>query len=365
MVHKIQEYICLSYAFKDEIDYSYLILDPQSVNWMTPKTSSNVIKQSLVDNLKIFTNNRELKKLFSIYTDKTQSNMIEYLMTITPVFPRALNEIFRLSPEGAKMSFLATFSDMRTLKGMMPVNQAINLLDELESSELTEIKFILTIYLSIKRNNHISDQLFREPKDISKHVKIRFNCTTQLAQWLRNTTWKKNITGVTIPHPSEQFCLFPIKSENNFMIDVPHPCKSETIIYSLVKKSRQSIECETITQRGDLMPYFGSSTSEKRTNAAIPYPKTDRSLKAAQKLNRLRDWVCEERGTLNDFIGDLISTRTSATEEFITLTSGMSYGESAHHRLTDVMTKHAGRPNSRLNVYSNIYFSSDALGKYA
>lgn len=113
------------------------------------------------------------------------------------------------------------------------------------------------------------------------------------------------------------------------------------------------------------MPYIGSSTSEKRSSPTLPYPKTDRAIHAAQQLFRLKDWMCSDEGTLKTFLDYIIATRTNAPQSCLLMTAGLNYGGSAHHRLTDVMTKHAGRPNTRLNVMSNIYFSSDGLGKYA
>lgn len=136
----------------DEVDYTMLILDPQSVNWKSPITISNNIKQFLLDNLYDYTKNVEVKKLFHISLEKCHDSFISYLMSITPCFPRALNEIYRLSPEGAKMSFLSMFTDMRTLKGMMSGSVSQELYRHLRFAEFAEIDHIVQVYYQLKYN---------------------------------------------------------------------------------------------------------------------------------------------------------------------------------------------------------------------
>lgn len=299
-------YIYLIVNMNNEVDYTMLILDPQSINWKSPITVSNVIKQFLLDNLYDYTKNTEIRKLFHISMERCHEPFISYLMSITPCFPRALNEIYRLSPEGAKMSFLSMFTDMRTLKGMMSGAVSQELYRHLREAEFTEINHIIRVYYQLKSDHHLPDYLRLNVASRRSMLDVHFSCTHKLASYLRDKGWKRKLTGVTVPHPIEQF-IFHRATSISGIEDNKIACKAETINYLLVPPNRVSdLQDEEVTKRGQIMPYFGSSTSEKKTSSLISYPKTDRSLRAAQKLYRLKDWICAEEGTLGELILNLI-----------------------------------------------------------
>lgn len=120
--------------------------------------------------------------------------------------------------------------------------------------------------------------------------------------------------------------------------------------------------------RGLYRLYLGSGTSEKRSGAVINYPKTERALRAAQQLLRVRNWVVDRddnQNTLTTFLNSLISSRCDASEEYLIMTSGVNYGGSIQHRFSDVTSKHESRPGIRVNLHSRIAICSDQLGKYA
>jgi len=63
--------------------------------------------------------NKDIRLLLRTYDKKSYDDLVSYLMTIRPCIPRVHNEILRNSPEGAKLNFLSTFIDMRTMKGIL------------------------------------------------------------------------------------------------------------------------------------------------------------------------------------------------------------------------------------------------------
>lgn len=174
LVLRTMEYIGHAVDMNDDIDYAMLILDPQSINWKNPMTTSNVIKSALISNIKTIVRNKDIKMLFNLCTDKTHKAIIDYLMSINPCFPRALNEIYRLSPDGAQKSFLSTFTDVRTLKGMMPSELSHQLLNGLQLSEIQAFVNVLRIFLLLKSDSHIHPSIKYRPYDRFRLIKKKF-----------------------------------------------------------------------------------------------------------------------------------------------------------------------------------------------
>lgn len=70
----------------------------------------------LLASLKDTSKNKEIALMFQNISDDAITKKEEYLATIEPCYPRVLNEIWRFSPQGFIMSFLAIFNDTRTMK---------------------------------------------------------------------------------------------------------------------------------------------------------------------------------------------------------------------------------------------------------
>lgn len=117
--------------------------------------------------------------------------------------------------------------------------------------------------------------------------------------------------------------------------------------------------------RGEIDPYWGSGTVEKKTNPLIKISGTDRALDAAKRLSRVKMWVIEKDSKVGTFLTDLISSRTELRGHLLELASGVYFGGSITHRFGDVMTKHVSRPNTRGNIFTCIFLSSDKMGKYS
>lgn len=359
----IQVYICSEKDIKKTVDFQMLVQDPLSINWVVEGSTSNTMKRVLVDSLQSITKNKVIRIMFDTYDDQTLKDLIEYLEKIEPCSPRVLGEIFRLSPEGAKWSFLSTFTDMRTMKDMVTGFEAREMYKKIARSEISKIIKLITVYKHIKSGFY---GRYIQLKDVkSKPLDIatkEFQCTTFLADSIREKSWKRKVVGVTTPHPGEQFILS--KCIGN---ECPQDLESnDKIVYSLVKPDRQShIQDSAVLQRGPNKPYWGSGTSEKKSTPLVQMPKTDRSIKAVQQLSRYRDWVCDDEGTLKELMSSMIKARTELSPQMVSLISGTTYGGSQFHRFSDIMTKKEGRPSIRANLSTCIYFSTDLLGKYA
>lgn len=173
------------------------------------------------------------------------------------------------------------------------------------------------------------------------------------------------MSGETTPHPCEQTGLLLADGTT-----CTYESCNETEMVIYVAEMFFDDEKDVFEQfnRGNSRPYLGSGTSEKRPGAIISYPKTEKALRAAQQLLRVKNWVIDQddpSNTLPDLLIGLIQSRCDASEEYLLLTSGVNYGGSVQHRFSDVTSKHESRPGIRVNLHSRVSICSDNLGKYA
>nr|WPV62272.1 MAG: RNA-dependent RNA polymerase [Jingmen rodent lispivirus 1] len=355
----------------EKIDYKMIIQDPVSLNFKRPTNGANVMKNTLESTLKSVTKNTSIKKLMIGASKKDHDIVLNYLSSIRPFSPRVLNTIYRNSPEGARLDFLSTFVDMRTIKNVVSASESRTLLSKLEDCDINWFMFICETYQEIvhfkyrKSYDNRCRDLGIKPSDGP------YICTTKLANYLRNKSWDIDIEHVTVPHPFEQTCLVlgdiaqdKISSIKARGIDNPssHP---EHIVYIYIPPTTTLDTSSICLSHGEFPTYYGSKTQPKMSSRLMSFPKTDRSLKAAQSLFKTKTWVCDSDSNLSKFLSSLIKTRTPLTEDLLSTATGTFCGGSVAHRFDDVVTKHDSKPNMRINVLSNIYFSSDNMGKYS
>lgn len=349
---RLLDLIVSGWFVSTRIDLLQLIQDPYSVNFTRPVQTSNIVKNLLRENLNMTTRNVILRTMLESCNSETLKDLVDYLGKTRPFNPRVLNEILRLSPDGSMLSFLSTFTDMRTMKQILIPKDATSILKDLSRGDLDIVARILEVSKLVS-SDHAQTRL----KDVIRSMPVtdwleeKEKCTRDLAQELRQVSWALDITGVTTPHPCEQTTL--VKAEGGLC---SHPsCKGgEAVIYVLQKKGWNSGIPGEQFKRGSSRHYLGSGTSEKRSGAVISYPKSERALRAAQQLLRVKAWVVEQEdqnNTLPDLLSEMILARCDASEEYLILTSGVNYGGSVQHRFSDVTSKHESRPGIRVNVH--------------
>ncbi|AJG39115.1 RNA-dependent RNA polymerase [Sanxia water strider virus 4] len=364
-VKYIKEWIISGSGLSSNIDYQLLIQDPLAINWRRPLAATNVIKREMSENLKSLCRNKLFSQLFESISEESEAELVDYLISIVPCFPRVLNDLLRLSPEGAKLGFLAMFSNVRTLKSCLPEEVVTQIFDIFSNQDLEWYLFALKlVQKEIKNRNYI--HFWRKFTDtpIESACDKAWECTTWLATQLRNKSWRLTINGSTTPHPSEQFKLCTIFDD--LTCEDCHVGNEEYIFMKVEpKEALKIVGTHRVNSRGTLLAYYGSGTSEKRGTPLLPFPKTDRSIAASKQLYRIRNWVCSEDGSLQPFIDSLIQSRTEIPKEMIVMIAGENYGGSMTHRFSDVVMKHEARPNNRANVNSQVFISSDMLGKFS
>lgn len=62
------------------------------------------------------------------------------------------------------------------------------------------------------------------------------------------------------------------------------------------------VDTNPVFMRGEIDPYWGSGTVEKKTNPLIKISGTDRALDAAKRLSRVKMWVIDEKSEVGNFL---------------------------------------------------------------
>lgn len=137
--------------------------------------------------------------------------MVDYL-TKTELFnPRILNEILRLSPDGSMLSFLSTFTDMRTMKQMLSPSEAKEILLDMTRGDQDIVRSIVQLAKRLSYDSHVTplSQVIKS-STIQEWIDKKASCMLELAQEIREVSWGKNITErrKNTPHPCEQTKLF-------------------------------------------------------------------------------------------------------------------------------------------------------------
>jgi mRNA capping enzyme len=97
----------------------------------------------------------------------------------------------------------------------------------------------------------------------------------------------------------------------------------------------------------------------------IPFLKASRPLKSAEIIIQLTSWCINAGGNLAKFMSDLIESRTNVPKEVLQATAGIIVGGSVTHRLDDHVTKRGTLCNFRSNITTNVYFTSDEMGRFS
>lgn len=348
---RIIEYISSLRELKPAKDLLPLIMDPTCINWYNEAGTRTEGKRLLEDFLNESVNNKDIKALFAKNSENDKNKMVEYLSSIEPCFPRGLNEIFRQTPQGVLLEFLSMFTDMRTIKEALPREEAKLLMEVYRTADEKRLKAIEKVMRSCLFSN-MENKLPDHLKD--------WKCTADIADYMRQVSFGREIIGSTMPHPIEQMTLF--KLENNQCLRCNCKADSNAYIYFKINPMRK---VDFFHKRGPLTIYNGSATREKRAKSVVNFTKKDKSLFGCQRIARISDWISEPNSNLSKFLESLIQSRTDVDLQTIKLSAGKNYGGSAIHRFQDVVLSHACRPNSRPNSSSNIYLSSDTMGPYS
>nr|WPV62817.1 MAG: RNA-dependent RNA polymerase [Jingmen bat rhabdovirus 3] len=304
------------------VNYEILVQDPTSLNLMGSTKCTNILRSHVKE---LFLRNRtqvvanDMVREALAMEISSRPAFLDFLMSIRPVFPRFLSELYSASPLALSESITNKITNTRS---------AFRMTSRLGSIKtLREKLFTNEILL-------ISNVLIHWPQEI----RSIWTCSTTRAQELRTEGWKLTITGMTVPHPSEQWGLVSKDKYNtcgcsgfihqgNYLLLVPDD------------EMRNSPELSPWV-KGSFSPYLGGHTKQKRiAQSEIELDTSSSLIKNIVRLYNCSNWAFQDRSVLQRCITKIMSSYVPGCEEFlynmIDITSGNLIHRFGSSRISD------------------------------
>jgi hypothetical protein len=118
---------------------------------------------------------------------------------------------------------------------------------------------------------------------------------------------------------------------------------------------------QILVQKGPHPHYIGSTTSKKKSGTTYQIPYAERPLQAAQRLLQISGWTVHPNSKLSEYIEDFAVSRTDVPLPLLKTSTQQIIGGSIVHRLNDHVMKWGTLNNTRPNITSHIYSSTDKI----
>nr|UNI74144.1 MAG: RNA-dependent RNA polymerase [brine shrimp arlivirus 9] len=336
--------------FSDKVDFLMLATAPDSLNLKNAQTEQNIWKSLVRNSISQTTKNPLFLEITKVASKEEEESFIQWMSTITPVFPRFLSVIYSASIFGAMSRVIGSFGNNRTLvfsSGATQVNRSLRKIRLAHSQQWETSKYITRSY----RN--------QRPTEIASI------CLTRLAQHLRNKSWRLEDTpmglyGSTVPHPFEQFAV-----KVNTVGKCPYieNCYNEAYIFFQIHQTE--VNKPRCMSRGAADPYLSGRIRAKREQGIVHTTTLDSPIIAAANLASNRSSVTLEGSALDQSIINLVKSRTDIDINVVEALIGKVYGGTLWHRLPDNFTSHVVSLNCRPNITTHVYPSTDTMQQYS
>uniref|UniRef100_A0A1B6CFW2 RNA-directed RNA polymerase L n=1 Tax=Clastoptera arizonana TaxID=38151 RepID=A0A1B6CFW2_9HEMI len=324
-----------------------LCQDPVSINWRHPSSPGEQIKRRIFDNLKYISWIRN--PLFKAYLAAASENLdhiAEYLVKMTPLFPRFCKEYLAATVPGSAYDSISRITKTNTM---------IHIMNE------SGVKLKHPVIIS--EQNYFNSVLCR----ILDEHQDRWDpmiCATHQADYWRNQGWRLPIIGVTVASPIEAF---------SGVISFADTCESHTNNnnyedgFILMKPfEHYGLEKERgWLKTGPGLPYLGAKTVEKvYSKGKITASLLPNMAKTAIRLQNSVGWICERNSNMAMAIQQLVSAISNVDSTILTPPDETISG-SAVHRFIDRATDHGGSASIGYGPLTWLYLSTSYLVRYA
>ncbi|UNI74139.1 MAG: RNA-dependent RNA polymerase [brine shrimp arlivirus 8] len=336
--------------FDNKVDYLMLATAPDSLNIKQTRTEQNIWKSLVRNSISTMTKNPLFLEVANAATKKEEENFVDWMSSITPVFPRFLSLVYTASIFGAMSKVIGSFGNNRTLvfaSGAHMVNKSLYKIRQSHNNQWSSICSLISQY-GKKRGRYISNV-----------------CLSQLAQSLRDRSWLQTgkpsgIYGSTVPHPLEQFV---IRTNTEGKCRNVSCCYEQPYIFFQIHQalSRQ----KRCMSRGLAEPYLSGRIRAKREQGLVHTTTLDSPITAAAHLASNRASVTPEGSVLDQSLKNIVKSRTDLDINIVESLIGKVYGGTLWHRLPDTYTSHVVSLNCRPNITTHVYPSTDTMLQYS
>nr|QBQ65007.1 RNA-dependent RNA polymerase [Taishun Tick Virus] len=316
-------------------DFNRLVERPTSLNLPRGISALSLIQEQVRNNL--YVNHSRLgNPLFReaashIKTEETQ--LLSFLESVRPCFPRFLSEFKSASYFGIVDSLISLFENSRTIRRQF----------------------------SRKFSNKV-DRLLRESEHfavLALHRKLKpgkiWKCSAQHADFLRTLSWGRPLVGATVPHPFEYLEFSDSRLEDCSSCLSQSELIRDRIMVTISRPFDSSLE-----RTGPLSPYLGSYTIEA-TTLFNPWEKEMKLpfLARASRLRQCVGWLTDPSSKVADSIYKNLELLTGTTWTRETLLSERT--GTVVHRFRSSRQDHGGFVSVNPNCLRYLSVTADTM----
>lgn len=187
------------------LDFETLVKDPQSLPIDMPIQPENYLKDKVKEGLSGYIRNKSVLPLFTLDSETKKKQILTDLSNIIPTNPRLLNKIYSCSSLGIQEKVIAKFSNTRSIQRVATQTWVDE--DSLVRQLSTMERCIVDYYRERSLSTVLQPSTFKQI--FAGHINEEEpECTTLVAQSLREVLWGRHIEGITMPTQQEQVKVF-------------------------------------------------------------------------------------------------------------------------------------------------------------
>lgn len=264
-----------------------------------------------------------------------EDHLIEYMKSISPLFPRFLSEYISGTYIGIVRNLVGLFQNSKAIRNVFSRR-----LDK-------KIKYII-LRSEVRTLETLGS--FHSPLN---SVPL-WKCSSSHADRLRQESWGTKVYGATIPHPIE--LLHSNLNQNSLCTGCTLEPPSSYYISTLAPQGLSSYKLK----RGPYKAYLGSRTSES-TSLLQPWEKETKIplIRRATKLRSAIGWFVDPNSSLAESILQNLDALTG--ENWSNQVEGFKRTGSALHRFSCTRQSSAGYAAQSPSKLTRMCFTTDTL----
>jgi hypothetical protein len=255
--------------------YRILIMDPGALNLRGSMGVEPILRQEVQDCVRNVATNPKVTRLWSSEASIPEEELIYTLITMRPYHAQLATELFRCSDAGILRILCSLFEKTRSTVSLTiqkrKEQRRGSLISEARAKELEWITDIRKLWKMGKVNTYLNSVLSWG------------NCTTQLAEQMRENTWGFKVHGSTIPCPVEQTFIVSWDS----LLDEK---KKQAVLVSTSEEYRHLGNFSWLIL-GPYLTYYGNSTREQVRKSVTTQVEITTSEKATRRLETIHSWA--------------------------------------------------------------------------
>lgn len=330
-------------------NYELICQDPTSINLIHSSSGNEKIKRLVFDFLtgEMQVNNQVFLTFLKL-AKKRQTDLSNILSSMTPLNPRIANSILASTIVGRAMKIVSKINKTNVIIRLMAKNY--------EGSSQRDIEEILNTYdMSSMKAKSLSDSFGKFEENylysvlygvfhVGRTVRLvsQDSCSREWAQRLRDESWGKVITGVTVAVPAEFLQWLPTTGEDCTLQNHPYPeIGYISVITELPQRNLRSPEFDPYSLGlGPFKPFFGAATKNKVQYEGGEIKRTAPPLmRGALDMLCLIGWGTEKDSNLSALLRAIFSSFTDLDPDVCIPEDSMISG-SVEHRWQDMRTSH-------------------------